>query len=59
MTSVLSARDIKKFITGSIVLGNLDLVEWVIIKKNYEWDNLHVRNKPITKLKILCDIDNV
>ena len=59
MTSVLSDRGIKKFKTGSIVLENLVFVGWVMIKKNYKWDNLHVRNKPITKLKILCDIDNV
>ena len=59
MTSALSDRDIKKSTHGSMVLGSIVLVRWVIIKKNYVWDILQVRNKTVTKLNILCENNNI
>ena len=54
-TSLLTDKDINNLDHGSIVLGNLDLVGWVIIKKNFSWENLKNAKKPLRKLNDLCE----
>jgi len=57
-TSLLTDKDINNLDHGSIVLGNLDLVGWVIIKKNFSWENLKNAKKPLRKLNDLCEKKN-
>ena len=54
-TSLLTDKYIKNLDNGSIVMGNLDLVGWVIIKKNYSWESLKDVGKPLKKLNYLCE----
>ena len=53
-TSLLTDKYINNLDNGSIVMGNLDLVGWVIIKKNYSWEFLKNTGKPLRKLNYLC-----
>ena len=51
-TSLLIDKFINNLKHGSIIQGNLDLVGWVIIKKNYSGESLKSCKKPLIKLKI-------
>ena len=57
-TSLLTDKYINNLDNGSIVMGNLDLVGWVIIKKSYSWESLINAKKPIKKLNDLCEKKN-
>ena len=54
-TSSLIDKFINNLEHGSIVLGNLDLVGWAVIKKNCSWKSYRNVKNPLTKLKDLCD----
>ena len=54
-TSSLIDKFINNLEHGSIVLGNLDLVGWAVIKKNCSWKSFRNVKNPLTKLKDLCD----
>ena len=53
-TSLLTDKYINNLDNGYIVMGNMDLVGWVIIKKNYSWESLKNAGKPLRKLNYLC-----
>ena len=52
-TSLLKDKYIDSLLDGSFVLGNLDLVGWVIIKNSFKSEKMSMQ--PLKKLKDLRD----